>query len=435
MTSLNMLDSRGSDATGSGILPVLTNFDLNNKGFLVTDPRPPECAHAVHKRTVKEILMMRRKNRSQDDNNLVHTVKCAKSEDFHNDLSPHLLGPSGPVISNVTYNVPHASPENGHITPQKHLQNPPLQGQAAPTAEGKATLFHWQIQQETKRIESVSPELLIMQDADGDTCLHIAVAQGRRALAYVLATKMAQCGSLDMKEHNGQTALQIAAATNQQFIVHDLLTHGAQVNTRDVWGRSPLHVCAEKGHFISLQSIWSLMGSWQPIDVEMFNYDGLTPLHTAVLAHNAVVKEMRSLENICSFMKKELVQRTKKYVECIKTLLLMGASCGTRDLKSGRTCLHMASEEANVELMNIFLDQPSSLYVINLKTFSGNTALHIVSSLQNHKSQVEAVKLLMRKGADPGSRNFENEMPSQLVPEGPIGSKVRQILKGRYFHA
>lgn len=50
-----------------------------------------------------------------------------------------------------------------------------------------------------------------------------------------------------------QTALQIAAATNQHLIVHDLLEHGAQINTRDLWGRSPLHVCAEKGHLLSLQ--------------------------------------------------------------------------------------------------------------------------------------------------------------------------------------
>lgn len=37
--------------------------------------------------------------------------------------------------------------------------------------------------------------------------LHIAVAQGKRALAYVLATKMAQCGSVDVKEHNGQVQI------------------------------------------------------------------------------------------------------------------------------------------------------------------------------------------------------------------------------------
>lgn len=266
--------------------------------------------------------------------------------------------------------------------------------------------------------------------------LHIAVAQGRPSLAYVLAAKMARYGSLDIKEHNGQTPLQIASATNQHLIVHDLLVHGAQINTRDLWGRSPLHVCAEKGHFLSLQSIWrTLLGSGQLIDIEMFNYDGLTPLHTAILSHNAVIKELRSLENPCSYMAMELAQRRRMFVECIKTLLLMGASTGTKDLKSGRTCLHMASEEANVELFNVFFDQPSPLPLVNVKTFSGNTALHIVSSLQNHNTQVAAVKLLMRKGADPGTRNFENELPSQLVPEGPIGEKVRQILKGKCVHA
>lgn len=34
--------------------------------------------------------------------------------------------------------------------------------------------------------------------------LHIAVAQGRRAMAYVLARKMANIGMLDVKEHNQQ---------------------------------------------------------------------------------------------------------------------------------------------------------------------------------------------------------------------------------------
>lgn len=34
--------------------------------------------------------------------------------------------------------------------------------------------------------------------------LHIAVAQGRRALSYVLARKMNALHMLDIKEHNGQ---------------------------------------------------------------------------------------------------------------------------------------------------------------------------------------------------------------------------------------
>ncbi|KAK9523833.1 hypothetical protein VZT92_017720 [Zoarces viviparus] len=403
-----------------------TNVNYNDNGFLITDPRPPEYVQALQKKTVKELLMMRRQrwNCSQDDNNLVHAFKSAKLEVCGNEpnhLTNHLLT---------------ASAENAPVAPQQLLQRPALQRPAAPTAEVDVSFFHWQIQRELQRVGGVPPELLNTQDEDGDTCLHIAVAQGRRALAYVLAARMARCGSLDVKEHNGQTALQIAAATNQQLIVQDLLRHGAQVNTRDYWGRSALHVCAEKGHFLSLQSIWrTLMGSGQPIDIEMFNYDGFTPLHAAVLSHNAAVKELKSPGSLCSYKAKELVQKTQMSVECIKTLLLMGASCGTKDLKSGRTCLHMASAEANVELFNILLAQPSSLSVVNVQTFSGNTALHIVSSLQSHDTQVEAVKLLMRKGGDPGTRNYENELPTQLAPEGPVGEKVRKVLKGKYLNA
>lgn len=60
-----------------------------------------------------------------------------------------------------------------------------------------------------------------------------------------------------------------------------------------------------------------------------------------------------------------------------------------------------------------------------LQMFNGNTALHVACSLQGHRGQVEAVKLLLRRGANPTTRNTENELPSQLVPEGPIGEKVR----------
>ncbi|CAB1417566.1 unnamed protein product [Pleuronectes platessa] len=331
--------------------------------------------------TVKELLMMKRQKRncSDEDNHTEPRLKFAKPELFASDASPY------------------------------------------------------QFDQAAQKVGDVPPERLNWQDADGDTYLHIAVAQGRRALAYVLAGKMAKVGALDVKEHNGQTAFQIATATNQHLIVRDLMAHGAQMDTRDLWGRSPLHVCSEKGHALSLQTIWnSFCQSRHPIDVDIFNYEGLTPLHTAVLAHNNIVKELQRLESPCSYA---AMQKKHAFVECIQTLLLMGASLATKDLKSGRTCLHMASEEANVQLLKIFLDRPRSLSVVNLKTFSGNTALHVVSALQNHNSQVDAVKLLMRKGADPGTKNWENDLPSQLVPEGAVGEKVRLILKGKRVYA
>lgn len=98
----------------------------------------------------------------------MHHFKSAKSEAFAGDTSPHLLDPPAPANPHITNHFPPASPENAHIAPAQ-TQHPALQGQVAPTAGAKMSLFHWQIHQETQRVGDVSPELLNMQDADGDT--------------------------------------------------------------------------------------------------------------------------------------------------------------------------------------------------------------------------------------------------------------------------
>ncbi|NWX21710.1 IKBZ inhibitor, partial [Aegotheles bennettii] len=194
------------------------------------------------------------------------------------------------------------------------------------TQLGKS-FFQWQVEQEENKLANISQEQFLAKDSDGDTFLHIAVAQGRRALSYVLARKMAALHMLDIKEHNGQSAFQVAVAANQHLIVQDLVSLGAQVNTTDCWGRTPLHVCAEKGHAQVLQAIQKgAMGSNQYVDLEATNYDGLTALHCAVLAHNAVLHELQNSRPPHSPEVQELLLRNKSLVETIKTLIQMGAS-------------------------------------------------------------------------------------------------------------
>lgn len=59
------------------------------------------------------------------------------------------------------------------------------------------------------------------------------------------------------------------------------------------------------------------------------------------------------------------------------------------------------------------------------QAYNGNTALHVAASLQYRVSQLDAVRLLMRKGADPSARNLENEQPVHLVPDGLVGEQVQ----------
>ncbi|XP_061859854.1 NF-kappa-B inhibitor zeta isoform X2 [Colius striatus] len=303
----------------------------------------------------------------------------------------------------------------------------PDQNIARSTTQLGKSFFQWQVEQEENKLANISQDQFLAKDSDGDTFLHIAVAQGRRALSYVLARKMAALHMLDIKEHNGQSAFQVAVAANQHLIVQDLVSLGAQVNTTDCWGRTPLHVCAEKGHAQVLQAIQKgAMGSNQYVDLEATNYDGLTALHCAVLAHNAVLHELQNSQPPHSPEVQELLLRNKSLVETIKILIQMGASVEAKDRKSGRSALHLAAEEANLELIRLFLELPNCLSFINAKAYNGNTALHVAASLQYRVSQLDAVRLLMRKGADPSARNLENEQPVHLVPDGLVGEQVKK---------
>lgn len=67
---------------------------------------------------------------------------------------------------------------------------------------------------------------------------------------------------------------------------------------------------------------------------------GQTPLQAAVQSHNAVVKELRKQDSLPQKM--ELLKRKKLYLECIKILLLMGASVGTKVGRGpGRVGVHL----------------------------------------------------------------------------------------------
>ncbi|XP_072470233.1 NF-kappa-B inhibitor zeta isoform X2 [Notamacropus eugenii] len=310
------------------------------------------------------------------------------------------------------------------------LQN--VTGNSVNTTQLGKSFFQWQVEQEENKLANLSQDHFLSKDADGDTLLHIAVAQGRRALSYVLARKMSALQMLDVKEHNGQSAFQVAVAANQHLIVQDLVNLGAQVNTTDCWGRTPLHVCAEKGHSQVLLAIQKgAISSNQFIDLEVTNYDGLTALHCAVVAHNAVVHELQRNQQHHSPEVQDLLLKNKSLVDTIKCLIQMGATVEAKDRKSGRTALHLAAEEANLELIRLFLELPSCLSFVNAKAYNGNTALHVAASLQYRVTQLDAVRLLMRKGADPSTRNLENEQPVHLVPDGPVGEQIRRILKGK----
>ncbi|KAE8594568.1 hypothetical protein XENTR_v10019698 [Xenopus tropicalis] len=272
-------------------------------------------------------------------------------------------------------------------------------------------------------IQNLSPDQLLIRDEDGDTILHLYVARGLRCLSYAVAERYLQYGQLDTREHNGKSPLLVAAAANQPEIVYDLIMLGADVNASDWKGQTVLHVAATYGFSDVLRVLVSLQRQ-QNCDVESRNYDGLTPLHCAVISLNCAYNSKRLQPT------QENQQQEREGMTCVQLLLQLGASCASQDIKSNKTVLHLAVQAGNIPLVKFLLNLPHTDLpaLVNLKAH-GNTALHMAAALPPHRSTEFLIQLLLSSGGDPSMRNLENEQPAHLVPPGEFTDQVMALLK------
>ncbi|EHB14054.1 NF-kappa-B inhibitor delta, partial [Heterocephalus glaber] len=267
---------------------------------------------------------------------------------------------------------------------------------------------------------AMGPQQLLAQDEEGDTLLHLFAARGLRWAAYAAAEVLQMYRHLDIREHKGKTPLLVAAAANQPLIVEDLLNLGAEPNATDHQGRSVLHVAATYGLPSVLSAVFK---SGVQVNLEARDFEGLTPLHTAILALNAAMHP----PTLCPRM---LSAQARDRLACVQMLLHIGADHTSQEIKSNKTVLHLAVQAANPTLVQLLLELPRG----DLRTFvnmkaHGNTALHMAAALPPGPLQESIVRHLLAAGADPTLRNLENEQPIHLLRPGPGPEGLRQLLK------
>ncbi|XP_054444784.1 NF-kappa-B inhibitor delta [Pteronotus mesoamericanus] len=267
---------------------------------------------------------------------------------------------------------------------------------------------------------ALGPQQLLAQDEEGDTLLHLLAARGLRWAAYAAAEMLQVYRHLDIREHKGKTPLLVAAAANQPLIVEDLLNLGAEPNATDHQGRSVLHVAAAYG----LPGVLSaVINSGVQVDLEARDFEGLTPLHTAILALNVAMFP----PDLCP---RVLSTQARDRLSCVQMLLHMGADHTSQEIKSNKTVLHLAVQAANPTLVQLLLELPQGdlRAFVNMKAH-GNTALHMAAALPPGPPQEAIVRSLLAAGADPTLRNLENEQPVHLLRPGPGPEGLRQLLK------
>ncbi|KAL7848637.1 hypothetical protein SRHO_G00202600 [Serrasalmus rhombeus] len=191
--------------------------------------------------------------------------------------------------------------------------------------EWNSTTFFWaQTERQEHILRNMSDQDLLALDEYGRTLLHRAADEGKRALVYVTAKRMADLKKLDTKDAEGKTPLHIAAQRNQHLIVADLISLGANVNERDRYGKTCLHLSAEYGYVRVLEVLKSCMKNGMYIDLEARDMNGLSALQHASVSLKSTVRE---LERSITVGKTKLHSlRKEQMMETLECLLQMECS-------------------------------------------------------------------------------------------------------------
>ncbi|XP_054711647.1 NF-kappa-B inhibitor cactus-like [Uloborus diversus] len=256
-------------------------------------------------------------------------------------------------------------------------------------------------------------------DKDGDTLLHLAIVEALSDITCPLIQLAPHPDFLDITNDLYQTPLHLAALTGKSNIVRKLIVAGATVDIQDHSGNIPLHIAARSGDLDCVELI--LM----PIsDAEL----ELAKCSYRIFARKDV--DLSHLINLKNYDGQSCVHLAasggfKKVLEC---LFKYRGDINEQDGKSGRTPLHYAIENENVELVQLLLTKcRANPYV---KNYAGQTAFCIARSLHKRKpseirrSIIEILKPYAEKWDS--SSDFEWESSSDEADATELNQKNSQ---------
>jgi ankyrin repeat protein len=208
-----------------------------------------------------------------------------------------------------------------------------------------------------------------------------------------------------MFNRTAQRMICATAAVGNDVLLEQLLTGtGVSPSEQDQYGRTPLHIAAQKGHAKTVQKLLA-MGS----SVTVADYECSTPLHEAVSSG--------SPQCLISILDKEprvdaenrhgqtplLVAAAAGKPLLVEKLLEKGASPNHTDWLS-RTALHLSSKCGNITVVNLLLDAGAHPDTTNRK---GVTPLHLAAA----KGHTEIVSVLIKKKANLKSKAAKGMTP------------------------
>ncbi|CAH1795593.1 unnamed protein product [Owenia fusiformis] len=253
--------------------------------------------------------------------------------------------------------------------------------------DGHVTVIDLFLKQALK--SGMKPEKLILDvDNEGATSLHLAVQNGKLKVAEILLMNGAP---VDFQKARGMTALMLATIQGYKSIVQLLLDHKASVLIVDEDQMTVVHKAA------------------------LYNQTTILPL----LLRCGADLNAKDIDNFTPL----LCASWKGHSKTVRFLLDHGAQIAEVDC-SLKTCLHWATECNNYETLTTLLQFEGMCNLIERRDQSDQTVLHYAATLGN----IEAVQLLLDKGARPGSKDQEDKTPLHLAAESNNVEVVRCLI-------
>eukprot|EP00794_Sanderia_malayensis_P004801 gene4801-5428_t len=295
-----------------------------------------------------------------------------------------------------------------------------------------------------------SPSLIFQANKDGNTCAHIAAANGSLKVMKALV----QCDKTSVNtrnKRNYETPMHLAASGGHYDLMQFLMEKGGSLEDEDKEGMTPLHLCAKYGHRNMIESLKGkvplsmtsakngltaihIAAEYGQADVlqdmlqkipggipsecpkgkenaEGVEY-GFTPLHLAARnGHEAIVRLLLNSHGV----RVDAATEGKGMIPLHFSLmnghisvvsLLLGRSTHQLNLKDnqGRTGLHFAAAHGHLELVTLLLGQGAEINIVDNDSWS---ALHYAADA----GHVEVVKHLVRMGAETTLEDKNNKTP------------------------